>query len=213
MFTKRVWFDKRHLAEVFLMDDTTTIGTIVAYEGTVFLINPVSEMLSALYQESRLKRILGIRGILLTSASVAYARGVCALVNYSRVLSRRTPISIMMPFDETTQSGVEFISRCCRNLVTSAQFELSLSRLAFGESGDMGKGEVVFLKEDLGGRLLRIRADRGWTLHYHDGDNYASTGQPSAGTDRPDVVIRESRRRRVAWRPGGHLVMADETQT
>lgn len=212
MFTKRVWFDKRHLAEVFLMDDVTTIGTLVAYEGAVVLINPTSHMLSALYQESKLKRLLGIRGIILTSASVSYARGVCAFVNYSRVLGRKTPISIMMPSDQGAPSGVEFISRCCHHLVATASFELVLSQLSPGERGEMGKGEVVFVQDEGRGPLLMIQTTRGRTLHYYDGDHRGAPMPHRARVDRPDVVIREVRGRKPEQTTGDRLVLLDDDQ-
>lgn len=196
MYTKRVWFDQHHQAEIFLNDEEVTIGTIIAYEGAVILVNPTSDILSALYHESKLKRILGIRSIVLTSAAVQYARGICALMNYARVLGRKSPVTVTLPLDNAEPSGTAFISMCCQHLIANADFELVQKTLEFGVHGILGAGELVYYRGDGEGRLLVITTQHERTIHVYDGDHYISSGPDSSQIQHPDIVIREQRGRR-----------------
>src|SRR5512133_3890131 len=96
MFSKHVWFDRTHAVEVYIGPDGIVSGTVVAYEGAVCLINPRPEVLTALYQEAKLRRILSVRAIVITDNRIDFTRGLCSFVSYSRGLRRRLPLTIVI---------------------------------------------------------------------------------------------------------------------
>lgn len=187
-YSKTVWFDGRHNVEVFRSDDEIVIGTIIAYEGAVFLINPRPEILAALYQESKLKRILGIGSIVLTSADVDMARGLCSLVNYSRVLLRRAPLAIIT--SNHTNRGDDFITRCCGKLASSALFTLEHCHVAVGQQKRLGRGSICFGRNGAGHFQMEVLTDFGRRLHFYDEEQVGTVSHDRRGMAIPDVVVR-----------------------
>ena len=110
MFSKHVWHDRNHQAEVFITGSGAIGGTIVAYKGAVCVINPRPEILTALYQEAKIKRILSIKYVILTDNTIEFTRGLCALVGYSRGLRRKSPLKIITRDD--TRISTDFLSSC-----------------------------------------------------------------------------------------------------
>ena len=194
MFSKHVWYDRRHQAEVFTTDEGVISGTIVAYEGAVFVINPRPEILLALYQEAKIKRILGVKGVILTNDSIDFTRGLCAFVNYSRGLRRRSPLTIITLSD--TEIATDFLSSCCARLWGDSEFEVEFAKLASGESYRIGKGTLSFVKPKKGkagiSPYLVVQTDLDRTLHYYD-ESYSEAlddSQRDRGAKKPNVVIR-----------------------
>jgi hypothetical protein len=193
MFSKHVWYDRRHQAEVFTTDEGVISGTIVAYEGAVFVINPRPEILLALYQEAKIKRILGVKGVILTNNSIEFTRGLCAFVNYSRGLRRRSPLMIITP--SGAEIATDFLSSCCAKLWGDSEFEVEFTRLAPGESYGIGKGSIRFVKPKKGKTSLSpylvVQTDLDRTLHYYDESyNEAYDPQTERRASKPNVVIR-----------------------
>lgn len=194
MFSKHVWYDNKHQAEVFISDEGVVSGTIVAYEGAVFLINPRPEILTALYQEAKLKRILAVKGVIMTDNTIAYTRGLCALVNYSRGLRRKTPLVVVTREDTTIPT--DFLSSCCsRLLAESSLFEFTIERLKTGESYPMGKGSIRFVRPPRGNTTsapyLVVRTDKDRTLHYYDESHEGAFDSTHVvKSAKPNVVIR-----------------------
>ncbi len=194
MFSKHVWYNRRHQAEVFITDEGVVSGTIVAYEGTVFLVNPRPEILLALYQEAKLKRILSLKGVVLTNATVELTRGLCALLNYSRGLRRRAPMSVI------TRTGTdlshEFLTKCCTPLRGAATFDVQLVTLSEGEKHRMGKGDVHF--EQASGEtvsespFLVVSTERDCSIHYFDESHKGTVSSDIQDGQRstPDLIIR-----------------------
>lgn len=190
MFSKHVWYDRRHQAEVFLTDDGAISGTIVAYEGAVSVINPRPEILTALYQEAKLKRILSLKGILLTDNTIDYTRGLCALVSYSRGLRRRTPLTIVTRHD--TGISPDVLNRCCSQLLGDALFEVRMVPLGYGQSHQLGTGTISFVKPEGSAvnPVLVMKTSR-CALHYLDETHVGAPAEWSTvSSERPNVVIR-----------------------
>jgi hypothetical protein len=194
MFSKHVWYNRRHQAEVFITDEGVVSGTIVAYEGTVFLVNPRPDILLALYQEAKLKRILSLKGVVLTNATVELTRGLCALLNYSRGLRRRAPLNVI------TRTGTdlshEVLTKCCTPLRGAATYDVRLTTLCEGERYPMGKGVVHFegATQGVAGEhpYLIVSTERDCTLHYFDESHSGimSLPQEVEGLKKPDLIIR-----------------------
>ncbi len=53
MFSKQVWHDRKHQAEVFVTQEGVVSGTILSWKRGVCLVNPRPEVLVALYQGSK----------------------------------------------------------------------------------------------------------------------------------------------------------------
>jgi len=189
MFGKQVWYDTRHRTEVIVSDNQEVIGTIVAYEGAVLVVNPRAEILSALYQESRLKRLLGLKGVVLTSTSVENGRGICALVNYSRVLRRTAPLALIT-LERDPYTTRDFISRCCEHLFVHSGFELDRVRLRPNVVGAIGKGEITFVPAADAGFVLQISTAAGRVIHYYDDSIPVNERDRSVGQRIPDLVVR-----------------------
>lgn len=94
MFNKHVWSNRRHKIEVFLCN-TEVIGSIVNFESNIILVNPKSEILSALYSEGKIKNINSINTILLTNKSIECSRGLCSVMNYFKVMRRRKVLTVI----------------------------------------------------------------------------------------------------------------------
>jgi hypothetical protein len=193
MFSKHVWYDRKHQAEVFITDEGVISGTIVAYEGAICVINPRPEVLLALYQESKIKRILGVKAVILTGDSIDITRGLCAFVNYSRGLRRRSPLTIIARSD--SRISPDFLSSCCARLWGDSQFEVKFAHLRPGDSLALGKGSIHFERAvNAAGQSaphLVIHTDKDRTLHYYD-ESHGETFEAAAdnGGEKPNLVIR-----------------------
>jgi hypothetical protein len=193
MFSKHVWYDRKHQAEVFITTEGVVSGTILAHRGSVCVVNPRPEILSALYQEAKIKRILSLKTIILTDNTIDYARGLCALLNYSRGLRRHSPLTVVARAD--TRISTDFLTSCCSKLLNdSAHFKVTIERIQTGDTCSLGEGTASFerMKEDDLERNPRlvVRTDQ-CVLHYLD-ETHSGASEESAiiSADRPNVVIR-----------------------
>jgi hypothetical protein len=191
MFTKHAWFDRRHMAEVFINEDGVVSGTIVAYEGAVCLINPRPEILASLYHEAKLKRILAIKAVILTDNTIEFTRGLCALVGYSRGLRRRTPLTVITRKD--SKISTDFLNSCCARLLEDSAFELTIVPVAIGQAHPLGNGTVRFVrgpKESIANPYLVVRTEKR-TLHYYDETHEGEFADDHvARKSSPNVIIR-----------------------
>lgn len=193
MFSKHVWYDRKHQAEVYITDEGVISGTLVAYQGAVCVINPRPEILLALYQEAKIKRILAVKGVILTGNHMDFTRGLCAFVNYSRGLRRRSPLTIITR--EGAHVSNDFLSSCCSKLLgDTPQFDVNFAHVTPVSPYRLGNGSVRFIappEDSRANHFLEISTDKERTLHYFDEtyrdavDNAASSIHP-----KPNVVIR-----------------------
>jgi hypothetical protein len=198
MFSKHVWYDRKHQAEVFITDEGVISGTIVAYEGAISVINPRPEVLLALYQEAKIKRILGVKAVILTSDSIDFTRGLCAFVNYSRGLRRRSPLTIIARSDSRvspdflSRVSPDFLSSCCARLWGDSQFDVQFAHLRPGDEFALGKGRLRFdrTSDDESPHLV-MHTEKDRTLHYYD-ESHSETFAHAADTagEKPNLVIR-----------------------
>jgi hypothetical protein len=191
MFTKHVWFDRRHMAEVFINEDGVVSGTMVAYEGAVCLINPRPEILASLYHEAKLKRILAIKAVILTDNTIEFTRGLCALVGYSRGLRRRTPLTVITRKD--SKISTDFLNSCCARLLEDSAFDVDIVPVVTGQPHPLGSGTVRFVRatrESVANPYLVVKTDKR-TLHYYD-ETHRGELTEDAGSRKvsPNVIIR-----------------------
>ena len=189
MFSKHVWYDRKHQAEVFITDEGVISGTIVAYEGAICVINPRPEVLLALYQEAKIKRILGVKAVILTSDSIDFTRGLCAFVNYSRGLRRRSPLTIIARSDSNVSP--DFLSSCCARLWGDSQFDVQFARLRTGDELTVGKGRIRFdrCREGEAPHLV-MHTEKDRTLHYYDEAHGETFDAAPRDGEKPNLVIR-----------------------
>jgi|GEM_PF-1795028 len=196
MFSKHVWYDTRHQAEVFLDENGEVSGTIVAYEGTVFVVNPHPEILTALYHEAKMKRILSLGGVVLTDSALEHTRGLCALVNYSRGLRRKRPLLVISRRGGALPTAY-LNSACSQILRQTSQFPVTIQTLGENEPFRFGKGTISFLPystEEADASVLAIRTERGRLLHYLDeGCGRAGVPPEEIRNAAPHLVIRAMR--------------------
>ena len=202
MFTKHAWFDRRHMAEVFINQDGIVTGTIVAFEGAVCLINPRPEILTSLYHEAKLKRILSIKAVILTDNTIEFSRGLCALVGYSRGLRRKTPLTVITR--KETKISTDFLTSCCARLLEDAAFDVSIVPVDREASYQLGSGIVRYDHAVAGSGInpaLVIEAqDR--MLHYYDETHRGEFAADHASrVDEPNVVIRAAELTKSVKRP------------
>ncbi len=193
MFSKHVWYDRKHQAEVFITDEGVISGTMVAYDGAVCMINPRPEVLLALYQEAKIKRILSVKSVIITDNSIALTRGLCAFVNYCRGLRRRSSLSIVTHAD--TSISKEFLMTGCMRLWSDSSFELQYAHLGTGESFELGKGRIRFVAppegSDSSRPFLEVSTDRDRSLHFYDESHRGQLPtEPDPTLPKPNVVIR-----------------------
>jgi hypothetical protein len=189
MFTKHVWYDRKHQAEVFITDEGVISGTIVAYQGAVSIVNPRQEILAALYQEAKIKRILSLRTVILTDNTIEFARGLCSLLNYSRGLRRKTPLTVITRDD--SRVAREFITSCCSPVVGGSSFEVNVVALKIGEQYELGIGTIGFINDGEQRNPLLVVKTGERTLHYLDeSHNGAPDESQVISSERPNVVIR-----------------------
>jgi hypothetical protein len=190
MFSKHVWFDRKHQAEVFITDEGVISGTIVAYQGAVCLINPRPEILTALYSEAKIKRILSIKAVILTDNTMEYTRGLCALVAYSRGLRRRTPLTVITRND--TAISRDFLNSCCSQLLNDSHFDVTVESVEVGEPHELGVGRILYERvpgSETNPYLVMSTGKR--TLHYFDETHRGPFDDTHASRlSRPNVVIR-----------------------
>jgi hypothetical protein len=191
MFTKHVWFDRRHLAEVFINEDGVVTGTIVAYEGAVCLVNPRPEILASLYYEAKLKRILSIKAVILTDNTIEFTRGLCALVGYSRGLRRRTPLTVITR--KESKISTDFLNSCCARLLEDSAFDVSIVPVTTGQAHALGNGTVRFVRSarDASANPFLVVKTEKRTLHYFDETHQGELAEDGAARKTsPNVVIR-----------------------
>lgn len=210
MFTKHVWFDRRHMAEVFINEEGIVSGTIVAYEGAVALINPRPEILASLYHEAKLKRILSIKAVILTDNTIEFTRGLCALVGYSRGLRRRTPLTVITRKD--SKISTDFLNSCCARLLEDQAFEVDIVPIATGQQHPLGAGTLRFVRtarENATTPYLVVKTEKR-TLHYYD-ETHKGLLVEDASVKRaqPNVVIRAAEMPKV-FSPTAPLAMNGE---
>lgn len=191
MFSKQVWHDRKHQAEVFVNEEGVVSGTIIAYKRGVCLVNPRPAVLVALYQEAKIKRILGVNAVVLTDHSPEFVRGLCTLITYSRELRRRKPLDVYVRSDGVISPV--FLNSCCAQLMQEcSQFDLNIRTVDMGTPFSVGDAELRYARHE--GRptsaILEIRTqDR--LLHFYDESFQEELDvYTPKDVDSPDIAIR-----------------------
>lgn len=194
MFSKQVWHDRRHKAEVFVNEEGAVSGTILSYKHGVCLVNPRPEVLVALYQEAKIKRILGVNAVILTDHSPEFVRGLCTLITYSRELRRRKPLNVYVRA-EGTVSPV-FLNSCCARLMRErSQFDLNIIPVHIATPFSVGDATLQYARPTPGAQVRRNSAylelrtgDR--LVHYYDESFNGDMSEYELGGEAPDIAIR-----------------------
>ena len=190
MFSKQVWHDRKHQAEVFVNQEGVVSGTILSWKRAVCLVNPRPQVLVALYQEAKIKRILGVNAVVLTDHSPEFVRGLCTLIAYSRELRRKKPLNVFVRSDGPVSPV--FLNSCCAQLMRQrSQFELNIVPVPSKSSFQIGEGELQYLPTNAGARtsFLELRtADR--LIHFYDEDCREELEEYVGDAETPDIAIR-----------------------
>ncbi|MCB0711194.1 MAG: hypothetical protein KDD67_02570 [Ignavibacteriae bacterium] len=193
MFSKQVWHDRKHQAEVFVNEEGVVSGSILSFKKGICLVNPRPEILIALYQEAKIKRILSINAVVLTDSSPEFVRGLCTLISYSRELRRRKPLTVYVTAEG--RRSPMFVNSCCAQLMTQQSlFDLEIVTLPTGKSTQIGEASLKFHSlrntKAVSNPMLEIAtAER--TIHFYD---ETCTEELDMYKDRPDsepdIIIR-----------------------
>ena len=190
MFSKQVWHDRKHQAEVFVNGEGIVSGTILSWKRGVCLVNPRPEVLVALYQEAKIKRILGVNAVVLTDQSPEFVRGLCTLIAYSRELRRRKPLSVYVSANGPTSPV--FLNSCCAQLMREqSQFELNISAVPIGDPFTIGEGTLRYLMANKASTTpyLELRtSDR--HVHFYDETFNEELDEYLGENQAPDIAIR-----------------------
>jgi hypothetical protein len=192
MFTKHVWYDRKHQAEVFITDEGVVSGTILAYQGGVCIVNPRPEILAALYSESKIKRILSLKSVILTENTLEFTRGLCALLNYSRGLRRKTPLEVIAR--EESHISVDVINNCCSRLIGGSSFDLTVVPVGNDLPYVLGGSTICFQRlegdaPEANPRLVVSMPPR--TLHFLDESHVDHLSERTVIEEaQPSVIIR-----------------------
>ncbi len=193
MFSKQVWHDRKHQAEVFVNEEGVVSGAIISFRKGICLVNPRPEILIALYQEAKIKRILSINAVVLTDSSPEFVRGLCTLISYSRELRRRKPLDIFVTAEG--RRSPMFVNSCCAQLMTrQSLFDLDIHAVPTGKTFSVGEGELRFhslrYPNTIGNPMLEVMTTER-TIHFYDEscteelDSYDHLPESV-----PDIVIR-----------------------
>jgi len=191
MFSKQVWHDRRHQAEVFVNEEGIVSGTIIAYKRGVCLVNPRPAVLIALYQEAKIKRILGVNAVVLTDHSPEFVRGLCTLITYSRELRRRKPLDVYVRADSAISPV--FLNSCCAQLMREcSQFDLNIMPVSMETPFNIGEAELSYKAhgEDRGSAILQIRTQDRLVHFYDESFREELEAYTPEKSDAPDIAIR-----------------------
>lgn len=192
MFTKHVWHDRHHQAEVFISEEGEVSGTIVTFKGAVSLINPRPEILGALYQEAKVKRILSIRTVILTNPAMEFTRGLCSLLGYFRGLRRRSTLEVITRAD--LNMSYDFLNSCCvRLLGGDSRFDVDITQLPIEQWYELGVGKVMYVRPEQGqsaNPLVEIRTNECMLRYYDESHSTAGNGHGANEVERPHLVVR-----------------------
>lgn len=194
MFSKQVWHDRKHQAEVFVNGEGMVSGTILSYKRGVCLVNPRPEVLVALYQEAKIKRILGVNAVVLTDHSPEFVRGLCTLIAYSRELRRRKPLTVYVRADGVISPV--FLNSCCAQLMRErTQFELNIVPVPVAIPFGVGEASLRYMLPENSPHPRRSRpylelrtGDR--AIHYYDESYAGEMTDYAIGGEAPDIAIR-----------------------
>lgn len=192
MFSKQVWHDRKHQAEVFVNGEGVVSGTILSYKRGVCLVNPRPEVLVALYQEAKIKRILGVNAVVLTDNAPEFVRGLCTLITYSREFRRRKPLTVYVRADSIISPM--FLNSCCAQLMRErTQFDLNIISVPVAESFTVGDATLQYLLPENSPRrsrpYLELRTlDR--LIHYYDESYLGEMTDYTIAGEAPDVAVR-----------------------
>lgn len=193
MFGKQVWHDRRHQVEVFRNEDGEVIGTIVSFRKGICLINPRPDILVALYQEAKIRRISSVNAIILTESRPEFVRGLCTFLGYSRELRRRKDLEVRVVVENPRSSS--FINSCCMQIMRSgSRFDLDLDHLTGEREYRLGDGTIRVrrsLPDDLRTAMPFVEIATGErVIHYYD-ERFREQDVASESTESvPDVVVR-----------------------
>lgn len=191
MYSKQVWHDRRHQLEVFVNDEGAISGVIISTKRGICLINPRPEILIALYQEAKIKRILSINAIILTQSTPEIVRGLCTFLGYSRKLRRRKALDVYV--HEAGDRERSFVDSCCMQLMSHDRlFEFTIHKAKAGSPFAIGEGRLQFDLLDGGSRTLSprltLRTDTR-RFEYYD-ETFVSDVIDSGEEGKPDLIVR-----------------------
>ncbi len=215
MFSKQVWHDRRHQIEVFRNEAGCVIGTIASCRRGIVLINPRTDILVALYQEAKIRRIASINTVVLTTTSPEHVRGLCGFLGYSRELTRRKQLEVRFA-DNPLRPATPFINSCCMQLMTSAtRFALDLGAIVpNGSAYVIGDAELRLRSiPNENAEVLDIRTPDRRIVFADDRLDLAASVEDRDSDCETDVVIRaanELPQRSIATAPkSARLVFAE----
>ena len=213
MYSKQVWHDRKHQVEIYRGEAGEVIGTIVSFRKGICLINPRPDILIALYQEAKIRRIGSVNTILLTDRRPEFVRGLCTFLGYSRKLNRGKPLSVrLLAEDAGAQS---FVDSCCMQILRGgSRFEFDLAGLSGEETLELGDAVITVEQVDRDGEslppFLCIRTSER-RIDYYD-ERYREVESIELGGSGPDVAIRAAElplyRDHAASRPVGIVARA-----
>ena len=190
MFSKQVWHDRKHQAEVFVNSEGVVSGTILSWKKGMCLVNPRPEVLVALYQEAKIKRILGVNAVVLTSHAPEFVRGLCTLIAYSRELRRKKPLTVYIRSDGAVSPV--FLNSCCAQLMRQcSQFDLDIVPVALEHEFEVGEGILRYRLTESDARTpyLELRTgDR--RIHFYDESFHEEPHECVGEQEAPDIAIR-----------------------
>lgn len=192
MFSKQVWHDRKHQVEVFRNQEGEVIGTIVSFRKGICLINPRPDVLIALYQEAKIRRISSVNAIVLTESRPEFVRGLCTFLGYSRELKRRKVLDVRVVVENPRATS--FINSCCMQIMKSgSKFDLDLGHLSGDAEHHIGDGAIrvrrtVAGPEQTSMPFVEIQTGER-TIHYFD-ERFREQEIVSADGVEPDVAVR-----------------------
>lgn len=192
MYSKQVWHDRRHQIELFRNSDAEMIGTIVSFRKGICLVDPTSDILVALYQEAKIRRIGSINGVVLTSTSPERIRGLCTFLSYSRELRRKKRLDVRF-LENPARASADFINSCCMQLMRrGSKFELDLAKVDERHPYLLGEGRIAPI-EPYGDRSVRQTLEirtRDRRILFVDDRLPRSADLSETSGKSPDVVVR-----------------------
>ncbi len=189
MYNKQVWHDRKHQVEVFRNDAGEVIGTIISFRKGICLINPHPDVLIALYQEAKIRRIGSVNTIILTDRRPEFVRGLCTFLGYSRTLKRGKPLSVRIVSDD--RSTRAFIDSCCMQIMRGgSRFSFDLDTIDPGESYILGDAVITaeHYTSDNNARFLCVRTSNR-RIDYYD-ERHTAQSYGLLDGEEPDVAVR-----------------------
>lgn len=189
MYNKQVWHDRKHQVEVYRNDSGEVIGTIISFRKGICLINPRPDILIALYQEAKIRRIGSVNSVLLTDRRPEFVRGLCTFLGYSRKLKRGKPLSVRIVAED--RSANSFIDSCCMQIMQGgSRFAFDLDMLDTNATYELGDAVISVERAGSGSdaQFLCIQTSS-CRIDYYD-ERHSKPSHTLLEGVGPDVAVR-----------------------